>query len=314
MSKCGTIQTSGNLAGLRFFWLVSILLACATSGELLAQDVEITPNIVYGNKAGLAKTMDMYRPTDANGSVVMWIISGGGRSRWEAKHYRLNSDGSARLASDEELVAAPSIRWLLTAGFTVFGVHHGSAPVFPFTEHVDDIRDAVRFLRINAERYEINPERIGLWGGSGGGLLALLVSTTSDEGQRGEEGSAAQVSSRVAAVVSYFAPTDLGRHIAARPSDQLPLYRQLFPDSDAYEALSPLNHVSSDDPPILFVHGDADLAVNPIEGQSMSEALELQGVDTQFIVIPGAGHGFVGSDAERADEAALRWFQRHLAP
>jgi len=116
---------------------VVLMSAFATSSQLQGQGgVTVTPNVVYGNKVGLALTMDVYRPAHANGAAIVWVISGGGVSPWRAEPDRFNSDGSIRSATDEELLGTQRFRYLLNAGFTIFAAHHGSAPAFPIEEHV----------------------------------------------------------------------------------------------------------------------------------------------------------------------------------
>ena len=281
-----------------------------------AQEVEITPHAVYGNKAGLALTLDVYQPADQNGAAVIFLTSGGGRSPWAWDQFREEPNGSLRLATDDELrtVVAPlpefSFVPLLDEGFTVFAAHHGSAPQFKMPEHLGDLRQAVRFIRLHASEYGVDPARLGVWGGSRGGILGLLLGTTADEGDADAPTALGRMSSRVAAVVAYFPPSDLERHIAARPPEQLPTYHALV-DKEDYHALSPLHHASSDDAPTLIVTGDADEMVSAVEGRSMSEALGAHGVETQFVLIPGAGHGFLDDD-EQARQAMLKWFRRHL--
>ncbi len=296
-----------------------VLASCllVSSGRVNAQEVEITPHVVYGNKAGLALTLNVYQPADQNGAAIIFLWSGGGRSSWAWDQFREEPNGSLRLATDDELrtVMAPlpmfSFVPLLAEGFTVFEAHHGSAPQFKMPEHLADLRQAVRFIRLHALEYGVDPERLGVWGGSGGGILGLLLGATADEGDADAPTSLGRMSSRVAAVVAYFPPSDLERHIAARPPEQLPLYHALV-DKEDYHALSPLHHASSDDAPTLIVTGDADEKVSAVEGRSMSEALGAHGVETQFVLIPGAGHGFLGDAAEQARQAMLEWFRRHL--
>jgi dipeptidyl aminopeptidase/acylaminoacyl peptidase len=84
-----------------------------------------------------------------------------------------------------------------------------------------------------------------------------------------------------------------------------------FDPNDANQ-VSPLLHASSDDPPVLMIHGDKDTLVPIWHSEKMCEALKAKGVESELLVIEGAGHGFTGKDAERASNAWAAWFEKHL--
>jgi acetyl esterase/lipase len=172
---------------------------------------------------------------------------------------------------------------------------------------VSDVRRAVRFIRQRAGEYGVHPNRIGVYGGSAGGHLALLLGTTADSGDSSASDSVLRESSRVAAVVAYFPPTDLARFAN----------RRFFPATAALteaEAAqySPIRFVSPGAAPSLIVHGDADEAVPIVEGETMHAALIKAGVLASFLRIEGAGHAFGGADLERVNAAMVQWFERHL--
>jgi acetyl esterase/lipase len=164
-------------------------------------------------------------------------------------------------------------------------------------------------IRQHAGEYGVDPNRIGVLGGSAGGQLALLLGTTADSGNPSASDAVLRESSRVAAVVAYFPPTDLSRWGTQ-------LIRQAFPamrltDAEAAE-YSPIRFVTPGAAPSLIVHGDADTTVPMVEGETMHGALTKAGVPASFIRIEGAGHGFEGADLERANAAMVQWFERHL--
>ncbi len=171
---------------------------------------------------------------------------------------------------------------------------------------VSDVRRAVRFIRQHADEYGVDPNRIGVYGGSAGGQLALLLGTTADAGDSSASDAVLRESSRVAAVVAYFPPTDLSRWEN----------RRAFPATALTEAeaaqYSPIRLVSPAAAPSLIVHGDADTVVPMAEGETMHAALVKVGVPASFIRIEGAGHGFSGAHLERANAAMVQWFERHL--
>jgi len=267
------------------------------SGASLGQ---IHSNVIYGHKDGMALFYDVYQPEEANGAGVLFMVSGGWFSIWRPPEQR-----------------EPMFQPLLDAGFTVFAVHHGSAPRFKVPDAVSDVRAAVRHVKTNASEYGVDPGRLGVYGGSAGGHLSLMLGLNSEgkpmaapEGRRalGPVYASADGDGRVAAVVAYFPPVDL--QPLAGPSDRFPALD--FPETEA-ASISPIRFVSDDDPPILLIHGDADDLVPISNSQVLTKALEATGVVHDFITIEGAGHGFKGDDRVEATRAMVGWFQQHLA-
>ena len=289
--------------GTRFRWSVALLalVACACSASVprigdapaRTRQPSLTTDVVYGHKDGLALTFDVHRPAQPNGAGVIVIVSGGWQSSVEMG--RLIAQGYC-----------PSLN---AKGFTVFAVRHGSSPRYPMSAIVADMRRAVRFIRQHAGEYGVDPNRIGVYGGSAGGQLALLLGTTSDPGDPSASDAVLRESSRVAAVVAYFPPTDLSRWGTQRIRQAFPAMR--LTDAEAAE-YSPIRFVSPGAAPSLIAHGDADTTVPMVEGETMHAALKKAGVPASFIRIEGAGHGFEGADIERANAAMVQWFERHL--
>src|SRR4029077_6830837 len=147
----------------------------------------------------------------------------------------------------------------------------------------------------------------GVVGASAGGQLALLLGTTADSGDPSASDAVLREPSRVAAVVAYFPPTDLSRWGNARV---FPATKSLTQAEAAQ--YSPIRFVSPGAAPSLIVHGDADMVVPMIEGETMYAALSQAGVPASFVRIDGAGHGFSGADSTRANGEMLRWFAQHL--
>jgi dipeptidyl aminopeptidase/acylaminoacyl peptidase len=179
-------------------------------------------------------------------------------------------------------------------------------------EIVADLRRAVRFIRFHANEYGIDGERLGLWGGSAGGHLSLLLGTTADIGIPDAAEEFERSPGRVAAVVAYFPLSDLQRFVETIPPDVLKQYPVLSLRAEQYREFSPLYFVSSDAPPTLIVHGDQDKEVSIIEGESMHRALLKSGAISKFVTIEGAGHGFYDEDADHAMEETVDWFKEHL--
>lgn len=258
-------------------WALATALGLATPA--IAAAPEITPDVVYGHKDGMALVYDVLRPPEANGAAVLFMVSGGWFSRWVPPVERVEWFGH-----------------LLDAGFTVIAVHHGSAPRYKVPDAVADVRLAVAHVKANAPSMGIDPARIGVTGGSAGGHLSLMLGLD----------SAAET--RVAAVVAYFPPVDLTN--VTGPNERFPALD--FPAAEA-AAVSPVRFASADDPPVLLIHGDEDGLVPLSASESMHAALQAAGAASELIVIEGAGHGFRGAAQQQARQATVAFFEEHLA-
>jgi len=286
-------------------WTKSVLvigIALASRASV----AEIESDVVYGHKDGLAMTMDVYRPdSNPNGAAVLFMVSGGWFSRWTPPEQALGM-----------------FHPYLDQGYTMIAVRHGSSPRYTIPEAVSDVRRAVRFVRKNAERFGIDPSRLGVWGMSAGGHLALMLGTTGDDGDSDNSDLAAEdeldrVSSRVAAVVSLVPPTDLRVAVWEAP-ESLPAYRAFpaldLPMKDA-AANSPLLHVTKDDAPALVIMGGRDELVPAKHGRWIDAAFGKAGVACKLIIFPEAGHGLEGAaNRARLTQETLAWFGEYLLP
>jgi acetyl esterase/lipase len=285
----------------------------ARSGEQVFQRKE---DVIYGRKVGTALTMDIFTPvTHAKGIGVIMVVSGG---------FRSSHDGI------KPALVAP----LAGRGFTVFAVVHGSQPRFTVPEIIQDVSRAVRFVRSHAKDYGIDPDRIGICGASAGGHLSLMAATAGDNGNPKAQDPVENESSRVQAVACFFPPTDFlnfgaaGREMIHATDHGPPFraafdYHELDPRSMVWvpinddgrlreiaRQISPITHVTSDDPPVLIIHGDADLLVPLQQSQLLTAKLEKVGVEAKLVVKKGAGHGWPGIDQDISQFAD--WFDQHL--
>jgi acetyl esterase/lipase len=260
------------------------------SAQPRAGDVAITPDVVYGHKDGMALTFDVFRPADANGAAVLYMVSGGWVSRWSPPENAVR-----RFAG------------LLERGFTVLAVRHGSSPRYKVPEAEADVRLALRHVRLHADELGIDVDRLGVYGGSAGGHLSLMLGVVSDDGASGDD-PVLRTPSRVAAVVAYYPPVDLRTWVG--PSERFPA---LDFAAELAEGISPVLYASPDDPPTLIVHGDADRLVPVSHGERMYAALQAAGVESELVIIPGGDHGFTrAEDRARAEELMVAWFDRLL--
>ena len=275
-------------------------------------------DVIYGRKYGTALTMDVYAPQGPrNGAAVIWVVSGG----WISDH---NGAGPGKYAE------------FLRRGYTCFSVVHGSQPKYTIPEILEDMHLAIRFIRHNAKRFEIDPDRIGIMGGSAGGHLSLMMGLDQQPGKPKKTDPVLHEPSRVAAVACFFPPTDFlnwgspGRDVFEAMKEEMKPFRAPFdfhefdeekkmfvPITDEQRRMdilretSPISHVSSDDPPVLIIHGDADKLVPLEQSQRLIDKLHAAGVTARLIVKPGAKHGWANLNDDLVIFAD--WFDRYLA-
>lgn len=265
-----------------------------------AADSAIVPDVVYGHKDGLALTFDVLKPGKPNRAAVLALQSGGWYSGW--------SDPAGQVDRNQHL---------LDAGFTVFIVRHGSAPRYAVPDAVADVRRCVRYIRMKADSFGIDANRIGVTGGSAGGHLTLMLATTGDDGDPAAKDEVLRHSSRIAAGVSLYPPTDL-RGWTTDPPAEIAKHPTLKPpltfDANLESSVSPITNVTSDDAPVLMIHGDKDVLV-PIEhSHNIVPVLDTAGVANKLITIEGAGHGYSPEQqAKIVRPEMVGWFEKYLS-
>jgi acetyl esterase/lipase len=290
---------------LRTFLLAGLLGAVGLTHSLPARAAEFTrtEDVIYGRKDGVALTLDVFQPKQPNGYGVILMVSGG----WFSSHDAIN---------------VGFCQPFLERGYTVFAVVHGSQPKFVVTEIVGDINRAVRFIRHNASKYGVKPDRLGITGASAGGHLSLTMGTTGGPGKPDAKDPVDRESSAVAAVACFFPPTDFLNY--GRPDEDavgvgiLKDFKPAFgPRSDTPEGrqelgreISPIYYVTSNLPPCLIMHGDADKLVPIQQAESFVAKAKSLGATAKLIVKPGAQHGWadIGKDLTQFAD----WFDIHL--
>lgn len=245
----------------------------------------VTPGVVYTQRHGHDLTLDVVRPSRPSGSAVLIMVSGSWKS--DSKKFQ------PWLASS-----------FLRQGHTLFAVSHLSQPEATIMEIVKDVRHATRFVRHHAKEYGIDPNRIGVFGGSSGGHLSLMLATCGGPGDANATDPVDRENSSVQAAAVFFPVTDL---LNLGPSTENTgdggpprSFRNSFgpkaADLDEWKIIgrdvSPIYHVTKDLPPVFIAHGSADTLV-PLE-QSMrfkQRAAEL-GHEVLLTIRPGKKHGW----------------------
>ncbi len=273
----------------------------ATFSTTLAAEepAKIHADLVYGHKDGMALTLDIIQPAEPNGAAVLWIQSGGWYSGWTEPQAFLSAGKS-----------------YLDQHYTLIIVRHGSAPRFQVPDAVADVRRAVRFVHWKAKDYGLDENRLGVFGGSAGGHLTLMLATTGDDGDANSNDEVLRHSSRIAAGVALYPPTDLRGWVNNPPPaiKEVPgLKPPLQFDAAKEESVSPILHVSDTTAPVLMIHGDKDPLVPLEHSTNMEAALKKTKALHKLVVIPGAGHGFDGKQqTETVTPETFAWFSEHL--
>jgi acetyl esterase/lipase len=181
-------------------------------------------------------------------------------------------------------------------GYFAASIEYRLSNVAKWPAQIQDCKCAVRWLRANAAKFNVDPNRIGVWGASAGGHLVACLGTMADIKEYEGNGGWPGVSSAVQAVVDFYGPTDLTRPdiytpFAIKCSEGL-FGGTLKDKPDVWKSGSPFFYVKAGDPPMLIVQGDSDSIVPMAQSVVFDEALTKAGVPHQLIIVKNADHGF----------------------
>jgi len=294
------------------------LLLYFVSTNLILADEPFTrrEDVIYGRKFGTALTMDVFTPKEkANRAAVIFTVSGG----WLSAHEAINQS---------------FVTPFTNRGYTVFAVVHGSQPRFTIPEAISDMHRSIRFIRSKAGEFQIDSNRIGIVGASAGGHLSLMMGTSGQPENKDAKDPIDRQSSRVQAVACFFPPTDFLNWgepgvvaLGTGPLAWLPApfdFVEVDAKTKRFERItdeeklkkigieiSPITHVSADDPPMLIIHGDKDKVVPIQQANIFIDKLKERKVPCELVLRPGADHGWLtlGQDVKLFAD----WFDKHLA-
>ena len=274
-----------------FATIACTLSSCLALSALGEETFEVTPDVVYAERDDLQLKLDIYQPRQlkadpAQRQPAILVVHGGAWRRGNRK--QLASYATA----------------LCNRGYVCFAIDYRLAPDHKFPAQIDDCRDAVLFIRDNAETYCVDPARVGAVGYSAGGHLVSLLATTGEEGDAGN--------TRLQAAVAGGAPTEF--RFLPDSGRGLPYWLGEAGDgNESHQLASPTAHASEDDCPVFFFNGDADALVPPRWSELLFTSLKNAGVTTVMHTIPDAGHMQAALDAD-ALTAAWTFFDEHLQP
>lgn len=256
-------------------------------------------DLVYATVSD-AQKLDLYLPTTGSGPFpVVIMVHGGGFMMGD------KADGTGLTGVDQ----------LLAAGYAVASINYRLSSEATYPAQINDAKAAVRFLRANAAKYQLNPNKFGAWGASAGGnLVALLGTTCGVKELEGAELGNADQSSCVQAVIDWFGPIDAlkmdeqfagtgcpaNHNEASSPESKLVgAAIQTVPDLVA--TTNPMNYITADDVPFFIENGTADCNIPPVQNKNLADALSaVIGADkVTYVSLQGAGHG--GSQFETTE-------------
>jgi acetyl esterase/lipase len=276
----------------------------ASVEELRREAGRVELDVPYAATGNPRHRLDLYLPRQRarEALAVVVFFHGGG---WQ--------DG------DKSSEAGRLLPFLRTGEYAAVAADYRLSGEATWPAQIHDCKAAIRWVRANAAKYGLDADRIGVWGASAGAHLALLIGLGADAPElEGQLGLHRDVSSRVAGVVSFFAPTELLAEIGQpsdidRASPDAPEARLVGGPLRENEArareASPTTYASSGDAPVLSVHGTADRTVPYDQAVRLDAALRKAGVPSYFVTIEGGGHGDFGTAADDRVEA---FFAKYL--
>ncbi|MBN1202862.1 MAG: alpha/beta hydrolase [Anaerolineae bacterium] len=240
--------------------------------------VRETRDVLFAAPDGHPLRLDVYESRQGNGPYPAIVVVHGGA--W------FQGDKSAYAFGWHD-------RWLAAQGYVVFDVEYRLSGRWPAP--LADVKCAIRWVRANAARYNVDPDRIALMGRSAGAHLALMAAYTAHDPRFPADclsDESAATDERVQAVVVSYAPADLRLWPAERGSAIEQLLGGL-PDEvpGIYADAAPITHVRPGLPPTLLIHGQRDRMVSPAQSELLANHLRAAGVKTVLLRIPWGRHG-----------------------
>jgi len=175
-------------------------------------------------------------------------------------------------------------------------------------QNLHDCKTAVRWLRNNADRLRVNPDRIGVIGGSAGGHLAAMLAVTNPGDGLDPAEPYGEFSCRVQCAVDLYGPADLLQY-----HDVKMLGKTIAEAPELYRAASPTAYADKNDPPILILHGTADTTVALKQSEIFAAALKQAGAEHELVIVEGAPHTFHLQPKQRdLRPLVLGFFDKHL--
>lgn len=210
----------------------------------------------------------------------------------------------------------PNFIELARAGYVIASVDYRDSNYVTFPGQLEDIKAAIRYLRAHAERYRIDPDRIGVMGESAGGHLTGMTAVTGDR-KEFDKGAYLDFSSEVQAACPWYMPSDFTKFPKrAQSSGLLPESRLLGKDVEqdptATDISNPLLYISDNTPPIMMIHGTDDQVVPFNQSELFYDELIRQGKSAELVAIEGANHADQHFFQKEVLDLIQGFFDKHL--
>jgi acetyl esterase/lipase len=283
--------------------VLALLVAPLTApAQTLPAHYRVTNNVPYVTGGLFRQWLDLYHvPSNpAPTPVVLWLHGGGWASGDE------NNPRALALTNHNIAVAAVSYRYTTNPPPSPY------PPSLPHPAQIQDVKSAIRWLRANAAQFNLDPNRVGIWGFSAGGHLSALTGATGHTNLF-DVGEHLAQSSRVQAVVDMTGPTDLLQAPTTVPGfdyDRWLLGDYATNTPPTLATVNPIPFVRRDAPPFLILHGEADPNVNILASQLLHAAITNAGGSATFLRLPGVGHTIPANQ----DAPAAQWLAEMLTP
>ncbi len=282
-----------------FSLCLALLVFCP--GVLTAEQLPQTlKNLVYGQANGHGLKLDLYLPnlpaTVAQGPrpVVVFLHGGG---------WRVGSKNEAKEV----------VKFITGAGYALASVDYRLSNEAIYPAQIQDCKTAVRWLRANASKYRLDPQRIGVLGFSAGGHLAALLGTSAGvESLEGRAEGSPRESSRVQAVCDVSGPVDLfipTNSFIGKFSVHGELGGSASEQPERARQANPTTYITGKEPPFLIIQGDQDKLVVPKHAEVLAAALRAKKIPVELVIVKGGGH--VPFGAEQAD-TTVKFFEREF--
>jgi acetyl esterase/lipase len=267
----------------------------------IPETVKVEKDINYAGTSNPRQTLDLYLPKAAPDGKPLPVV--------------VNIHGGAFRMGDKSMGVGAILGLVARGDYAAVSINYRLSGEATWPAQIHDCKAAIRWVRANAEKYHLDPDRIGVIGGSAGGhLVAMLGTSGGDESLEGSLGPYKGTSSKVRCVVDEFGPSDLpamgGSHDDPRSPESLLIGGPVQENKDRARAASPITYVSKDDPPFLILHGTDDPAVPFNQSERLAKALKEAGVECLFVPVKGAGHG--GFRSPEVPRRIRQFFDKHL--
>jgi acetyl esterase/lipase len=263
--------------------------------------VRVERDIPYAGTTNPRQTLDLYLPRSPVHSRPLPVV--------------VNIHGGAFLMGDKSMGVHELLGFVAEGDYAVASINYRLSREATWPAQVHDCKAAIRWVRANAARYHIDPDRIGVIGASAGGHLAAMLGASGGvKDLEGDLGPHVGTGSTVRCVVDQFGPSDLlamgGSHDEPRSPESLLIGGPLQEHPDRARSASPIAYISKDDPPFLILHGTLDPAVPFSQSERLAKALKAAGVECHFIPVQGAGHG--GFRSPEVPGRIRQFLEKHL--